>query len=261
MRWCFLLLLLQDEPYAKLFAWEQKHAAAQHQAIQDVGRWVFTDEALKRFDTPQPRELVKATVDNDVLRLEEKSGTREFHLEFHDGKVAAIEEGDLRWPHVCLAKPAAMSEKEVDRSDPLKAAKSFIRLRGELCRRLQEPLAELGKLMPLPDVPEPVVLTKDVDRRFAIVYVAHPLRVTPDGIEWWTVRLRMKLTPDGWRIEEEGVYCPDCPEHAKCKSCSGRGVMTIGENEKALCIGCRPDGACKTCGGRGYRTRFSLLTN
>jgi hypothetical protein len=256
-----LVLALQEEPFRKLVDWENRCAPAQHAAIQDVGKRIFTEEGLKRFVAPMPRELVKVSVQDDLLRAEDKSGTREFRIEWVDGKLMSVELDDLPWPRVSTAAAAEVPEEDVDRSEAKKAVQSYLKLRGEVNRRLKDPLAELAKLLPRPSLPETRILSQDLDRKFALVYLVHALRMSGDEPELWAVRIKLRKQADGWRIDEEGIYCPACPEHAKCKSCFGRGIMAVGDSDKAVCIGCRPDGDCKVCQGTGYRTRFSLLKN
>lgn len=256
-----LVLATQEEPFRKLVDWENRFAPLQHAAVQDVGKWIFTDEGRSRFEATEPRQVTKVTVRGDLLRTEEKGGAREYRIEFTDGKLTAVEQEGLPWPRVAYAPVAEVSEKDVDRSDAKKAVQSYLKLRGEVHRRLKDPMVELSKLLPPPSLPETRILSQDVDRRFALVYLAHALRPLNDEPELWAVRVKLRKMADGWRIEEEGVYCPACPEHAKCKSCFGRGIMAVGDSDKAVCIGCRPDGDCKICRGSGYRTGFSLLKN
>jgi hypothetical protein len=253
-----LALHPQDGQFRKIFDWDQKTAPARYQAAKDLGSWILTEEAKGRISVPDARELVQATVEENTVRTEEKGGAREFAIDLEGGKIAAVWLDGLPWPRLVSSVPAEAGEKGVDRTEPRRAAESLLRLRGEAARRLQPARAELSEVLAQGPPSNPTILSLDADRRFALVYLCFPVR-SPGEPEFRAVRLRLKKTADGWRVDEEGIYCPDCPDHKACKSCYGKGIMIIGENDKALCIGCRPDGACKRCGGSGYRSGFSLL--
>jgi hypothetical protein len=251
-------LLLQDETFRALLEWEGRFEPDRHQVVSEVGRWICTESRLKRFEPPVARKISEVTAGDGTYRARDESGVREFEYQKVGGKLVSLDLKGLPWPGATAVKGERVDEKEVSRSDPAAAVKSLLRLRAEVNRRLEARLGELDRLMPRPALPDTVVLSQDADRRTALVYLAHPLRLQGEEPEYWVVRVRLVRRSDGWRVEEEGIYCPDCPGRKSCGTCDGRGVMIIGDNKKILCNGCKPSGECKTCGGAGYRTRFSL---